>query len=130
MTEINLAQKIKHQFETECRLPFPLGDIRKLRARDAKNLTLLHARLEMYLSYIAGYASSTDRLGRRPRTELVRARENLSQSFFEKFSSLTAYRDAVTPEFTPDLFRELATADKIRKELIIVMDDILSQSLG
>src|SRR5436309_679878 len=130
MTDENIAQKIKKQFEAECRLPFPLGDVRKLRLRDAKNLTLLHGQLEMYLSYIAGYASSADRLERRPRAELVDAREYLSQSFFEKFGSLTTYRDVITPEYTPDLFRELATADKLRKELVVLIDEILGQPLS
>jgi hypothetical protein len=128
MTELNLAQKIKQQFEAECLSPFPLDDVHKLRSRDAENLALLHSQLEMYLSYIAGYASSADRLERRPRAELVKARQYLSRSFFEKHSSLAAYGDVITQEFTPNLFRDLSTADKLRKELLVVIDEILVQT--
>jgi hypothetical protein len=127
MTELNLAQQIKQQFEAECRFPFPLDDVRRLRSRDAANLGLFHGQLEMYLSYIAGYASSADRLGRRPRAELIEARKNLSQSFFEKYRSLAVYRDAITEGSTPDLFRDLLTADKLRKELLVVIDEILEK---
>jgi len=125
MTELTLAHMIKQQFEEDCLSPFPLEDVKKLRSRDPENLALFHGQLEMYLSSIAGYASSADRLGRRPRAELAQAREYLSQSFFEKYTSLTVYRDAITPEFTPNLFRDLTTADKLRKELLTVIDGIL-----
>lgn len=79
----------------------------------------------MYLSCIAGYASSADRLGRRPRAELIETKRNLSQSFFEKYHSLTVYRDAITENSTPKLFRDLLIADKLRKELLVVIDEIL-----
>ncbi len=125
MTELTLAQTIKQQFEEECLSPFPLEDVKKLRSRDPENLALFHGQLEVYLSSVAGYASSADRLGRRPRAELVQAREYLSRSFFEKYTSLTVYREAITAELTPNLFRDLATTDNLRKELLVVIDEIL-----
>jgi len=82
MSKSDRGLKIKQRFEAECLSPFPLGDIRKLRAQNSENLDFFHGHVEQYLSYIARYASSADRLERRPRTELVKAVECLSQSFF------------------------------------------------
>src|SRR5215472_13116256 len=104
--DVTLGQKIKRQFETECRGPFPTAEIARLRSRDPNNLDLFHGQLEMYLSYIAGYASSADRLDRRPRTELVESKRQLSLSFFEKYPLHYVYRDGITSQATPGLFLE------------------------
>jgi len=126
MTEMTLAHAIKQRFDADRQFPFPLEDVKKLRSLDPENLTLFHGQLEMYLSLIAGYASSADRLGRRPRAELLKARGSLGRSFFEKYGSLMVYRDAITAEFTPNLFRTLTTADRLRQELLVLLDEILA----
>ena len=128
MSKSDRGLKIKQRFEAECRSPFPLGDVKKLRACDPEKVELFHGHLEQYLSYIAGYASSADRLERRPRAELVKATEYLSQSFFERYGSLAIYKDAITPELTPNLHHDLVTANELRKELLLAMDETLSQS--
>lgn len=127
MTDLTLGQRIKRQFHDELMSPFPLEDVRKLRSLDPGNYVLLHGQLEMYLSFIAGYASSADRLGRRSRAELIEGRKRLSQSFFERYPSLAVYRAAITQESTPKLFRELESANKLREELLVVIDEILGE---
>src|SRR5437773_5099705 len=121
-----LAQMIKQQYKQDCQTPFPLEDVRKLRSRDSENYVLLHGQLELYFSYIAGYASSADRLDRRSKAELIEAKNYLSQSFFERYPVLAGYREAITPEFTPNLFRDLARADKLRNEILVIIDSILA----
>src|SRR5262249_25690259 len=108
--------------------PFPRNDLRKLKSIDPDKWSALHGELDLYLAYIAGYASSADRLQRRPRAELIEARRYLSESFFEKHPSLAVYRGVITEEFTPNLFRELAAAEKVREELLVAMDEILSET--
>lgn len=125
MSKSERGIKIKNRFEAECRSPFPLGDVAKLRMCDPKNIELFHGHLEQYLSYIAGYASSADRLARRPRAELMKATEYLSQSFFDRYSSLAIYKNAITPESTPNLYHDLATAEELRKELLLAIDETL-----
>jgi hypothetical protein len=127
MSDPNLAQTIKQQFDSEFTHPFPTAEVGKLRSVDSKNLGQLHGELDLYFSSIAGYASSADRLARRPRAELIEARKKLSHSFFERHRSLIVYRDAIKQDFTPNLFRRLATADRLREELLVVIDDILGK---
>src|SRR5258708_4408617 len=127
MTELSLAQRIKQQFEEDRKSPFPLEDVRNLRLGDSENPDLFQGQLELYLSTIAGYASRIDRLGRRPRIELVNAKQQLSQSFFEKYSSLIVCRDAISSESTPNLFRDMERADSVRRNLLIVIDEIRAQ---
>jgi len=125
MNDPTLARAIKEQFKSEFMHPFPIADVGKLRSVDSKNLGQFHGELDLYFSLIAGYASDADRLGRRSQTELIEARKKLSQSFFEKYRSLAGYRDAITQSSTPNLFRDLSTADKLRKELLVVLDQLL-----
>jgi hypothetical protein len=127
MGELTLGQRIKKLYKAQFRGRFPLADVNRLGTRDFQNLDLLHACLDSYLFYIAGYADGADRLRRRPRAELAEARRNLSLSFFDKQQALAVYRDWVTKEFTPDLFRELAIADELRTELLVEIDQILSE---
>ena len=126
MTDSTLAQRIQRQFEQDCRGPFPLDDVRKVCSSDPEDLPVFHGQLEIFLSSIAGYASRADRLGRRPRAEILEARRKLSQPFFEKHKHLKKFQGAITPKATPNLFRELTTAEKLRTELLTVIDEILS----
>ena len=127
MNEQNLAREIRQQFEDDC-APFPSEDVRKLGSISGGDILLFHGQLEMHLSTIAGYASRADRLGRRPRAELIEAGKYLSQSFFEKYPSLAVYRDAITQDSTPQLFRDLLMADKLRQELLVVINGIMATS--
>jgi hypothetical protein len=127
MSELTPGRQIKQLYMAQFRGRFPLADVNRLGTRDSQNLDLLHACLDSYLFYIAGYAEGADRLRRRPRAELAEARRNLSQSFFDKHQAFAVYRDWVTKEFTPDLFRELAIADKLRTELLVEIEQILSE---
>jgi hypothetical protein len=81
----------------------------------------------MYFAYVAGYASSATRLGRRPRLELAGAKKNLGKSFFQMHGSLAHYGNAITEEFAPELFCQLATVESLRKQLLVLMDKILSR---
>ncbi|SRR6266700_1205373 len=124
-----LGQEIERDYENNFQGPFPLRDVRKLRPIDRKNWDSLHAALDMFFMYIAGYASSAARLGRRPRKELADARKNLARSFFEVHDSLAHYGNAITEKFTPNLFKDLATVESLRKQLLVLMDKILADDI-
>jgi hypothetical protein len=91
----SLGQRIRREYAANLVSPFPLDDVRKLPFPDFESLVLFHGWLEIYLSTIAGYASSADQLNRRTRIELTEAQKRMSQSFFEKHTSLLIYRDAI-----------------------------------
>ena len=120
-----LAQSIKQRFETDFRSPFPLSDLLTLRASDPFNWDRLHGELDMYFSAVAGYASCADRLMKRPKDELLDARRRLSQEFFEKHSALAHYRAYINPTQTPALLQELETADRLRTDLLLVIEEHL-----
>ena len=121
-----LAQDIEREyFDSFSSSPFPLKDVFKLKAIDRKNWNLLHAGLDNYFMYVAGYASGAVRLARRPRSELAEAKKNLARSFFETFDSLSHYGGAINKKATPELFQQLTTIERLRKQLVVLMDEIL-----
>lgn len=127
MSESDLARNIEAQFRSECEHPFPLDDVLKLKSLDPQNWGCLHGLLDLYFADIAGYASKARRLDRKPREKLLEAKLFLSQPFFDKHPSLTVYREAITPESTPDLFQHLVRAERLRKELLVIIDGILAR---
>lgn len=124
-TAKKLGLEIENNYENHFQGPFPLKDVHKLKSFDQKNWMSLHTSLDMFFAYVAGYASSASRLGRRPHTELADARKNLAKSFFEKHDSLANYGNAINEKSTPDLFRRLATVESLRKKLLLLMGQIL-----
>ena len=120
-----LARRVLERFESGRHSRFPTADINKL-ALDPDHTSLLHGRVEMYLSGIAGYAASADRLNRRSRAELSKASRFLSQSFFEKYPDYADYRAKINGEATPELFRELEVAEQNRVDLIQEVDRLLA----
>lgn len=119
-----LAQRIMERSEGRLHSRFPTADINKLTS-DADERGRLHGRIEMYLSGIAGYAASADRLSRRSQDELEMARQFLSRPFFEKHQEYADYRSKITEHETPDLFWELRTAELNRDDLLQEVERLL-----
>ncbi len=119
------AQKIKRRYQEREKAAFPTADIKTLVADDRSAFSLLHGRIEMFLSGVAGYASSADRLGRRSADELQKAREFLSQSFFDRYPEYGPLKEKVTLQGTPLLFAEMKTAEENRVELFNEVSSLL-----
>jgi hypothetical protein len=128
MSTLDLGIHIKREYSEHFVRPFPLDDLKKLRKVDSSNIDLFHGQLELYLSDIAGYAEGADRLFRRPAHELAKARRRLSKSFFEKHPALRVYEGHITKKWTPALYGELLTADRLRKDLLVLLDHITESS--
>jgi hypothetical protein len=124
MSKSNLGAKIKQEYAERSLGPFPLDDVKKLRQVDSSKLDLFHAQLELYLSDIAGYAEGADRLFRRPTQELEKAKRRLSQSFFDTHPALRVYESHITEDWTPALYGELVTAERLRKNLLLLINQI------
>lgn len=120
-----LGKQIEHEYRSDVVHPFPLDDVRKLKAIDSRNWESLHAALDMYFAYVAGYASSALRLDRRPLSEIAEARKRLSEPFFERHKALAPYRRGITKEATPSLHARLEAVEKLREQLLVLMDKIL-----
>jgi hypothetical protein len=84
----------------------------------------------MFLSGIAGYASSANRLKRRSVEELWAAREFLLQPFFEKYTEYGPYRTKITPQETPALFAEMEAAELNRVDLLDEVERLLKSEKG
>lgn len=119
------AQRIKRRYQERAKSAFPTADIKALVADDGSAFSLLHGRIEMFLSGVAGYASSADRLARRPVEELQKAEEFLSQSFFDRYPEYGSLKARVTPQGTPLLFAEMKAAEENRIELLNEVSSLL-----
>src|ERR1700682_3980104 len=104
------VHRITERFNARLRSGFPTADINKLIPNDAEATGLLHGRIEMFLSGIAGYACRADRLKRRPEQDLRAARRFLSLSFFDKYQQYAPIRARITAQETPALFFDMETA--------------------
>jgi hypothetical protein len=120
------ARRIVERYNTRLRCAFPIADINKLIPDEGEARSLFHGRIEMFLSGIAGYASSADRLNRRPEPDLRAARLFLSQPFFEKYREYADYRARITPEETPVLFLEMEAAEFNRLDLLAEVERLLN----
>lgn len=125
--EEKLAKQIEQEYRNDFVPPFPLDDLRRLKAIDPCNWQSLHGALDMYFAYVAGYASSALRLDRRPLSEIAEARKYLSQPFFERYHSLSPYSQGINKEATPNLHARLETVERLRKQLLLLMDRILTE---
>jgi hypothetical protein len=119
-----ITQRVKARYQGRIRTGFPTADIRKL-AGDDQVLALLHGRLEMYLSGIAGYASSAERLGRRTEDDLQKARQFLSQPFFDRYPEYATLRAKITPQETPTLLCDMEAAEDNRQDLLREVERLL-----
>ncbi len=117
--------RIKRRYQERAKSAFPTADIKALVADDRSAFSLLHGRIEMFLSGVAGYASSADRLGRRPVEELQKAGEFLSKSFFDRYPEYGSLKARVTPQGTPLLFAEMEAAEENRVELLNEVSSLL-----
>jgi len=125
MNTQSAAERIVQRYGTRSRTPFPTAEITKLVPQIAER-RLFHGRLEMFLSSIAGYASSANRLKRRPVEELRAAKEFMSQPFLEKYTEYGPYRTKITPQETPALFAEMEAAELNRVELLNEVERLLN----
>jgi hypothetical protein len=120
------ARRIKDRYDVRVRAGFPTADIKKLIPDDAEAMSLLHGRIDLYLSGIAGYASSADRLGRRPEQDLRTARLFLSKTFFDKYQEYAPFKGRITSDETPALFREMEAAELNRIDLLEEVERLLT----
>ncbi|HUK86506.1 MAG TPA: hypothetical protein VLT85_02495 [Terriglobales bacterium] len=105
--------------------PFPLEDVCKLESVNAEKWQYLHGELDLYFALVAGYASGADRLRRRPTAALVKARKDLSQPFFDRYAHLAIYRSSISSESTPHLFHNLELVEAMRKDLLVLIGELL-----
>lgn len=119
------AQKIKQRYREQAGVGFPTTDIKALVGDDRTAFGLLHGRIEMFLSAVAGYAASVDRLARRSEEELRKTREFLSQSFFDRYPEYGTLKQKVTAQDTPLLYAEMRAAEGNRVQLLEEVDSIL-----
>jgi hypothetical protein len=119
------ARRILERWRTRLRSPFPTADINKLIPDDVEARGLLHGRIDIYLSGIAGYASSADSLMRRPDKELRAARQFLSQAFFDKYPEYAPLRAKITPHDVPALFLKMEAAELNRLDLLDEVERLL-----
>jgi hypothetical protein len=109
---------ITQRYKTRPPTPFPNREIRLLVPNDEEEFQLLHFQILMFLADVAGYASSASRLHRRTEPDLLKAREFLSKSFYERYPQYARYRMEITPKGTPDLFSEMEGAEQDRIQLL------------
>jgi YxiJ-like protein len=122
-----LARSIEALYAQECVHKFPYEDCRTLRKLQPNLDQNLTADLNSYFMFIAGYSSGATRLGQRPQAELRAALPRLKRTFYEVFPKYQTVSEHITDNGTPSLFHELEVADRLRRGLVTLISDLLSE---
>jgi hypothetical protein len=123
--EPELAQNLERLYEREFIRKFPHQDCFKLQKLHPRIAHALVPDLDMYFSFIAGYASSATRLEQRPRTELRAALPKLKRSFYEECPRYKRLAKYISGRDTPALFHDLEVSDRLRLGLATLITGIL-----
>jgi hypothetical protein len=123
--EPELAQSLELLYEREFIHKFPYQDCFKLQKHHPRIAHALVPDLDMYFSFVAGYASSATRLEQRPRTELRAALPKLKRSFYEAYPRYKRLAKYISGGNTPALFRDLEVSDSLRLGLATLITEIL-----
>ena len=100
---------------------FPYADLRKVRdclsRPEKKQIQDRNPDLDMYLAFIAGFATTATTVMNRPIEDLRRTLPILDKSFYQFFPIYEVLRAPVTKAELPDLFSHLEAADVLRSAL-------------
>jgi hypothetical protein len=125
MTALELATRIEHRFRSRPSKPFPYNDV-ELLIRSHRAAKTIVVDLDIFFSAIAGYADSARALSVCDNKKLLKARRDVSRSFFELFPSNKPCQESITEESTPDLHAELRLAEELRGDLLLLLDRVLA----
>ena len=88
----------------------------------------LHSAFDLYFAEIAGYSSSIRSMRKKPRSVLLQIKGQLSRSFFERYKEFEQHRKLITPDETPDLYRQLTAAEQNRSDLLLLIDILVESA--
>jgi len=121
------AQSIEALYRGEyLRHPFPHEERVKLEKLRPGLTEDLMDHFEFYFDFISSYTSSATQLHQRPRAELREALAALELSFYDTYPQYAPLSQLITDVDSPSLSRELAVADKLRHNLIRLINEICS----
>ena len=119
-----LASDLLNLYEEFCRTPFPYADSRKLLREETVQYEGLIPDLDMYFYNIASHCGGVKRIFKWPKSQALKAMENLSCSFFEKHPQYKALQAMITLTNTPDLFAKFELYERARALLLELLVNI------
>jgi hypothetical protein len=119
-----LATLIEHRFRAQRRNPFPYDEVETLIRRHCTTEQIV-VDLDIFHSAIDGYADSARALAVSDEEKLLKARRDLSRSFFDIFPRNKPCQDLITENDTPRLFARMRVAEDLRRELLSMLDRLL-----
>ena len=122
---ILLAEEIKRTYEEEDRGPFPSADCRELMRDFPFDDHWFATYLDTYCSDIAGHCSWGKGILKWPAEKLRKSHGLLSFSFFDLYPQYANLQRLITDDETPDLFEELKLYDKLRRQLLVLLFELI-----
>jgi len=121
-----LARGIEALYRTEFLHPFPHEECKKIQKLRPDLAGDLVDHLVFYLEFIAGFSSSATRLRDRSTADLRAALPFLKHSFYDEYPQYQPLSQLITEADTPSLSHELATADRLRHDLMTLINQTCS----
>ena len=134
MNESNLervATELNALYEEGCRTPFPYeGSRNLLQQAGPGNYDGFIPDLSLYFSTVAGYCSWGKRiLGWEP-TKIAKAKADLEKQFFDTYSQYKPLEMMMAQQDNADLLTKFTLHEKMRIQLLALLDDLQKLRTG
>lgn len=133
---INLLSEQIMSLAEELNKPFPYGDCRKTlqeaveeTPKTAKRFHDFVPDLSTYFSYVYSHASGVEYILEWQGSRLAEAHLLLKKSFFAAYAAYKPLEWRVNQISTPELYREIAASDQLRKLLLELLSQLTAERL-
>jgi len=107
--------------------PFPYTGCRKLLHGKGISYEGLIPDLDLYFYEIASHCGGIKNILKWSQERLLAAQTQLSKSFFERHPEYQPLEPMITKEDTPDLYSHLMAHEKVRRMLLELLNQLLSE---
>lgn len=119
-----IATELKSLYEEDCRMPFPYEGSRKLLQAGGGGYEGFIPDLSLYFSTVAGYCSWGKRILRWEPTKINEAKADLEKQFFERHPEYKPLEMVIAKRDNADLLVKLNRHEKMRMELLGLLEDL------
>ena len=121
-----LAEEILRTAQ-EAKAPFPTSDCERVARQAGTDPQRLVSDLDTYFYDIWSPGNGVKKLSRKPDAWLRDLQAYLAQDFFSRYAHHAALQALITQENVPALYQRLQTLDRLRKDLILFLSELLAQ---
>jgi hypothetical protein len=126
LTTEPLAEKILRMAQ-DAKAPFPTRDCETVARQAGIDPQNLVSDLDTYFYDVWSPGNGVKKLYRKSDAWLSDLKAYLEQGFFSRYARYVSLEALITQENAPDLYQRLQIADKLRRDLVLFLSDLLAR---